>query len=105
MSRRQHVAVRTSATSRILLIITAIMGLLAFCWPLFLNPGALPTMRRAPRFFSPRSCRGVGGGGLATQFGRDRRQGPRHDWCPHRMWGSATHHQRQWQGSPSSSSS
>lgn len=56
MSRRQHVAVRTSATSRILLIITAIMGLLAFCWPLFLNPGALPTMRRAPRFFSPRSC-------------------------------------------------
>ena len=27
MSRRQHVAVRTSATSRILLIITAIMGL------------------------------------------------------------------------------
>lgn len=36
MSRRQHVAVRTSATSRILLIITAVMGLLAFCWPLFL---------------------------------------------------------------------
>ena len=40
MSSRQHVAVRTSATSRVLLIATAVMGLLAFCWPLFLNPGS-----------------------------------------------------------------
>lgn len=53
MSRRQHVAVRTSATSRILLIITAIMGLLAFCWPLFLNPGgAADYETRAPFLFA-----------------------------------------------------
>ena len=53
MSRRQHVAVRTSATSRILLIITAIMGLLAFCWPLFLNPGgAADYETRTPFLFA-----------------------------------------------------
>ena len=40
MSSREHVAVRSSATSRVLLIATAVMGLLAFCWPLFLNPGS-----------------------------------------------------------------
>lgn len=33
------VAVRTSTTARVMLVLTAVLGLLAFCWPLFVDPG------------------------------------------------------------------
>ena len=31
----------TSWSARILLVITAVLSFLAFCWPLFLDPGSI----------------------------------------------------------------
>ncbi|MBS5253624.1 MAG: ECF transporter S component [Cutibacterium granulosum] len=43
----------TSWSARILLVITAVLSLLAFCWPLFLNPGSIADYHtRAPLLFA-----------------------------------------------------
>ena len=43
----------TSWSARILLVITAVLSLLAFCWPLFLDPGSIADYHtRAPLLFA-----------------------------------------------------
>ena len=43
----------TSWSARILLVITAVLSFLAFCWPLFLDPGSIADYHtRAPLLFA-----------------------------------------------------